>query len=239
LLKVDMKKRAVTRLVKEAASLGRGNLVEPEAKELLSLASVKVPRFEVVKDVAGAIEAAERIGYPIVLKLVSPDLIHKREIGGVALNIRTSSEIEERWSEMILNIADENPVAMIEGFLVEEMVPGGGAEVIVGVVKDDQFGPVVMFGIGGTPVELLKDVSFRLAPITRDDAFEMMSEVKGFPLLMGFRGESIKDLSAIADVMVRMSEIVDGTDGLKELEVNPLIVYEKGAVVVDARATLG
>ncbi len=235
-VKVDGKE--ITRLVTEAISLGRKSLVEPEAKRVLELADIRVPRFEVVKDVSGALEAADRIGYPVVLKLVSPDLIHKREIGGVALDIKGPEEVEQRWAEMILCVADENPLATIEGFLIEEMLPPKGAEVIVGVVRDEQFGPVVMFGIGGTPVELLKDVSFRLAPVTRDEAFEMIGEIKGFPLLMGFRGDSIKDLSAIAEVIVGISRLVEETEGITELEVNPLMVYETGAVVVDARATL-
>lgn len=233
-----MDTRAIDRIVKEAISVGRKTLVEPEAKEILRISSVPVPRFKVAKDVSGALEAAKEIGYPVVLKLVSPDIFHKSEVGGVVVGIKDSAELEEKWSEMILNVADENPVAMIEGFLIEEMLPKG-VEVIVGAVKDEQFGPVVMFGIGGVAVELMKDVSFRLAPLSRDEAFEMMSEVKGYPLLTGFRGDTLKDLGAIADVIVKISQIVEEVDGLKELEINPLMVYEKGAVTADARGVLG
>lgn len=227
----------IERLVKEVISLGRTTLSEPEAKDVLKFSSVQVPRFLLAKDVVGAIEAADKIGYPLVLKLVSPDIIHKSEVGGVALGIKNRQELEEKWSEMILYVADERPTALIEGFLIEEMVPRG-AEVIVGAIKDPQFGPVVMFGIGGVAVELMKDVSFRLAPLTREEAFEMMGEVKGFPLLTGFRGGTVKDLGAIADVIIKVSEIVEKIDGLKEIEINPLIVYERGAVAVDARGVL-
>ncbi len=233
-----MDKREIERLVKEAFSIGKKTLVEPEAKEVLRLSSIPVPRFQVAKDMNAAIEAALDIGYPLVLKLISPDITHKSDVGGVALGIKDAKELEEMWSQMILNVAEENPVAMIEGFLIEEMVPKG-AEVIIGAIKDEQFGPVVMFGIGGIAVELMKDVSFRLAPISRQEAFEMMGEVKGFPLLTGFRGGTFKDLGAIADTLIKLAEIVSETDGLKELEINPLIVYEKGAIAVDARAVLG
>lgn len=226
------------RIVKEAVSLGRTTLVEPEAKEILRLSTVPVPRFFVAKDVVGAFEAADTIGYPIVLKLVSPDIIHKSEVRGVSLGIRNKVELEQMWSEMILCVADEVPTALIEGFLIEEMVPRG-TEVIIGAIKDPQFGPVVMFGAGGAAVELMKDVSFRLAPLTREEAFEMMGEVKGYPLLTGYRGGAVKDLGAIADAIMKLAEIIEKVDGLKEIEINPFIVHEKGAVAVDARGVLG
>ena len=226
------------KIVKEVLSLGRAALVEPEAKEILRLSSVPVPRFVLAKDMTDAVEATDKIGYPVVLKLVSPDIVHKSDVGGVALGIKNSRELEQRWSEMILTVADETPTALIEGFLVEEMVPKG-AEVIVGAVRDPQFGPVVMFGTGGVAVELMKDVSYRLAPVTREEAFEMMGEVKGFPLLTGFRGGTVKDLGAIADVIMKVAEIIEKVDGLKELEINPLVVHERGAVAVDARGSVG
>ncbi|MBI5492696.1 MAG: acetate--CoA ligase family protein [Deltaproteobacteria bacterium] len=233
-----MDNREIERLVKEAVSLGKKTLVEPEAKEVLRLASIPVPRFQVVKDVTAAVEAAGRIGYPLVLKLVSPDITHKSDVGGVAVGIKDAKELELTWSQMILNVADENPVAMIEGFLIEEMAPKG-VEVIVGAIKDEQFGPVAMFGVGGVAVELMKDVSFRLAPLDKKEAFEMMAEVKGFPLLTGFRGGSFKDLDAIADVIIKLAGVISSTDGLKEIEINPLIVYDEGAIAVDARAVIG
>ncbi len=233
-----MDKKEIERLVKEAFSLGRRTLVEPEAMEVLRLSSIPVPEFTVVKDVAGAIETAEKMGYPIVLKLVSPDIIHKSDLGGVAVGIRDSEDLQNKWAHMILNAAFANPTAMIEGFIIEKMVPVG-FEVIVGAIKDEQFGPVVMFGLGGVTAELIKDVTFRLAPVDRNEAFEMMREIKGYPLLTGYRGETAKDLGAIADVIVKLPEILEETDGLKEFEINPLMVYDKGAIAVDARAILG
>jgi len=229
--------RAVERIVKEAMSLGRKTLTEPETKEVLKACGVPVPRFIVVKDVAGAIEAAAQIGYPLVMKIVSPDIPHKSDFGGVAVGIKDDSELEERWSQMFLTVAMENPTAIIEGFIVEQMVPKG-IEVITGVVDDAQFGPVAMFGVGGVSVELMKDVSFRLAPVDEKEALEMMSEVKLWPLLKGFRGDTPKDAPEVARVISRLVSVVQETNGLREIEINPLIVYDEGVVAVDARATL-
>lgn len=233
-----MDKKEIERIVKEAFSLGRNTLAEPDAMEVLRLNSIPVPDFSVVKDVSAAIETAEKIGFPVVLKLVSPDLIHKSDVGGVAVGLKDGKDLESRWAQMILDVAFRNPSAMIEGFIIEKMAPKG-VEVIVGGIKDEQFGPVVMFGAGGVAAELMRDVSFRLAPIDRDEAFEMMSETKGFPLLTGYRGDTVKDLNAVADVIIKLSGILEETDGIREIEINPLLVYDKGVLAVDARAILG
>ncbi|MBI1912961.1 MAG: acetate--CoA ligase family protein [Deltaproteobacteria bacterium] len=232
-----MERRGIEKIIKEAMSVGRKTLAEPEAKEILRLSTINVPESRIVKDVTGAIEAAQELGYPVVLKIISPDIPHKSDVGGVALNIRSAAEVEEHWSQMIYSIAENNPVAMIEGFIVEKMAEKG-VEVIIGLIRDKQFGPVVMFGTGGVAVELMKDVSFRLAPVTRQEAFEMMGEVKGYPLLTGFRGTHIKDLGAVAETIVKLSVLFDKMEDIKEFEINPLIVYEQGAIAVDARAIL-
>ena len=232
-----MDRMAIEKIITEALSLGRKALVEPEAKTIISLASIAVPRHKVVKDVSEALEAARELGFPVVLKIISPDILHKSDVGGVTLDIKNASELQQGWSRMLLGLADEAPVSSIEGFLVEEMV-GKGAEVIVGGIRDEQFGPAVMFGLGGVAVELLKDVSFRLAPVTREEAFSMIGEVKSFPLLAGYRGGSYKDLDAIADVIIKVGRIMGEVNGIKELEINPLVVYERGAVAVDAGAVL-
>lgn len=230
--------KGIDRIVKETLSTGRKVLVEPEAKEALRLAGFQIPASRLVKDVSAALEAAVEIGFPVALKLVSPDIAHKSDAGGVFLNIGSEKLLEEKWSDIIIGVADDYPTALIEGMLVEKMV-GKGAEVIVGAVRDEQFGPAVMFGIGGVTVELMKDVSFRLAPVMREEAFEMMGEVKGFPMLTGYRGQTVKDLDAIADALIKVGEIMARVEGIKELEINPLIVHERGAVVADARAVLG
>ncbi len=228
---------AIERLVKDSLSIERENLVEPDAKEVLRLVGIPVPRFEVVKDVNVAIEEGGKIGYPLVLKLVSPSVVHKSDVGGVRTGLRGPGEIEDAWSEIILRVADEMPMAMIEGFIIEEMVDPG-VEVIVGAVKDPQFGVTAMFGTGGVAVELMKDVSFGLAPMDEEEALKMMREVKGFPLLDGYRGAPRCDIKAVARTLVTVSKVVEATDGLKALEINPLIVYGDGVMAVDARAEL-
>jgi len=227
----------VERIVKEAMSLGRKTLTEPETKEILRACGIPVPRFVVAKDVAGALEAAEEIGYPLVMKIISPDIPHKSDFGGVAIGIKDADEVEEKWSQMFLSVAMENPMAVIEGFIIEQMAPKG-VEVITGVVRDAQFGPVAMFGIGGVSVELMKDVSFRLSPVDEKEALEMMGEVKGWPLLRGFRGATPKDVAAVAQVIAKLVRLVEKTGGLREIEINPLIVYDEGVIAVDARASL-
>ncbi len=228
---------AIERLVKESLSIERENLVEPDAKQVLRILGIPVPRFEVVKDVNVAIEEGEKIGYPLVLKLISPSVIHKSDVGGVRTGLRSPQEIEDAWSDIILRVADEMPMALIEGFIIEEMVPEG-VEVIIGAVKDQQFGVTAMFGLGGVAVELLKDVSFGLAPMDEDEAMKMMREVKGFALLEGYRGAPARDIGAVARTLVTISKVVGATDGLKALEINPLVVYEEGVMAVDARAEL-
>lgn len=232
-----MDKKCIDRLVGEAKGRGYRNLIEPEVKSILSASQIRVPRFKVVKDMEEASREAESIGYPVVLKVISRDIIHKSEAGGVVINLKDKNDIERAWSEMLFDVADNAPTAGIEGFLVEEMAPAG-IEVIVGGFRDEQFGPAVMFGIGGVAVELLKDTSFRLAPVEKTEALEMMTEVKGYRLLTGLRGAEPKDIDAVSDVIVKLSEILDYAGGVKELEINPLVVHEKGVVAVDARAIL-
>jgi acyl-CoA synthetase (NDP forming) len=232
-----MDKESIERLVAEATGRGARTLVEPEVNGILRASSIPVPRYKVVKDMDEAGREAEAIGYPVVLKVVSRDIIHKTEAGVVMTNLKGADDIESAWSEMMFNLADTAPTARIEGFLIEQMAPQG-VEVIVGAIRDVQFGPAVMFGIGGVAVELLKDTSFRLAPVEKDEALEMMTEVKGYRLLTGFRGSEPRDIDAVMEVIVKLSRIIDETEGVKEMEINPLVVFEKGVLAVDARAIL-
>ena len=232
-----MSKQGIKELIEKNLALERTTLSEPEAKEILALGAVPVPRFVVIEDVNEVIDAAEEFGYPLVLKVVSSDIRHKSDVGGVSLDIKDPSELSERLSLMLLHIADESPMSLIEGFILEEMLPKG-VEVVVGAIKDDQFGVVIMFGTGGVTVELMGDVSFRLAPVERDEVLEMIKEVRGFPLLEGYRGDSAKDIDSVVELILKVAKIVEETDGLKELEINPLIVYEEGVVAVDAHAVL-
>ncbi len=224
-------------LLKDAIREGRKILLEPEAKGLLKSIEVPVPPYEVVRDIEEAQKKAERLGYPVVLKVISPDITHKTEAGGVCTGITDEEALKKAWMEMVLKVAHKRPGARIEGFVVEKMVKRG-VEVIVGTIRDEQFGPVVMFGTGGIAVELFKDVSYRLAPVSLEGAHDMMREPKGFVLLNGYRGAPPCDVEALAHTLVKVSRLLCDLKELEGFEVNPLVVYEQGVIAVDAKATL-
>jgi len=171
------------------------------------------------------------------LKIVSPDIIHKSDVGGVVVNLKDERDVHNAYNQILENVKKQNPEAKIIGMLVQEMAPPS-TEVIVGAIKDPQFGPSVMFGLGGIFVEVLKDVTFRVAPITRDEACEMISEVKAYPLLKGYRNTPPVDIGAIAEILLNTSKLVTDYQEIKELDLNPILVYEKGAKTVDARIIL-
>jgi acyl-CoA synthetase (NDP forming) len=234
---MEMKKEEAEKLVSNALAQGRHVLLEPEAKALVSAWGIQVPksaRIEGVEDVAVTLKA---LAPPLVLKVVSQDIIHKRDVGGVITGIKDSEEVSKALREMKETLAEKAPGARIEGFLLEEMIPTG-IELIIGGVRDSQFGPAVMFGTGGFAVELVRDVSFRLAPLSREEVFAMMQEVKSYPLLTGFRGSKPVDLEELATTVTKLSEILLEIEAIKEIEINPLLVCEAGAVAVDARVVL-
>lgn len=210
-------------------------LTEPQVIEILKAYCVPVPRYKIICGIDEALEAAKGLRYPLVIKIISPDVSHKSDVGGVILGIRDKRDLQDAWSQIMLDISDDEPHARIEGFLLEEMAPRG-VEVIIGAIRDEQFGPAVMFGVGGLEVELFRDVSFRLAPVSRQEAFDMMNEVKGISLLTGWRGGGVRDFDAVANAIMRLSDIICENDRIREIEINPLIVYPEGAVAVDARA---
>lgn len=221
----------------QAKKEGRNYLLEPEAKMVCMEYGIPVPRFKVALTYDEAIKFAEGIGYPVVLKIVSPDIIHKFDIGGVTLNLKNSSEVKNAYENILMNVKRHKPNAKIVGVLVQEMAPQS-TEVIVGAIKDPQFGPALMFGLGGIFVEVLKDVTFRIAPITESDAREMITEVKAYPVLKGYRGQPPVDLNAIVNILLNTSKLVMDHLEIKELDLNPILVYEKGAKTVDARIIL-
>lgn len=230
-----MTKQKAKELIKEAISAGRKSLLEYEAKALLSAWGIPVP-----KSVSGQEDIKQEVAKlvpPFVLKVISPDILHKSDVGGVVVGLKNEKEIEQALNGIKMSISNKAPHAKIEGFLLEEMAPNG-VEVIIGGINDPQFGPAVMFGIGGVAVELLKDVAFRLAPIKRSEALEMMKEVKSYPLLTGFRGMSPVDIKELANTIAKVSEVISELDGIKEIEINPLIAPEKGVIAVDARVIL-
>lgn len=229
--------KEASQIILKAQREGRKSLLETEAKTLCIDYGIPVTRFELAKDEAEAVKHATKIGYPLVLKIVSPDIIHKTDVGGVIIGIKNADGVRIGYKQIVANMKKHEPKARIMGVLIQEMAPAA-IEVIVGFVKDPQFGPAVMFGLGGIFVEVLKDVTFRIAPIDRDEATEMISEVKAFPLLKGYRNMPPADVNAISDMLLNTSRLVTDHPEIKELDLNPIIVYEKGAKAVDARIIL-
>jgi len=212
-------------------------LLEPEAKTVCIKCGIPITNFKVAKNEAEAVKFAEQIGYPIVLKIVSPDIIHKSDVGGVIVGLKDAQEVRNAYKQILKNVKKHEANAKIVGILVQEMAPSS-TEVIVGAIKDPQFGPALMFGLGGIFVEVLKDVTFRVAPITEDEACEMITEVKAYPLLKGYRNQPPADTEAIVQILLNTSRLVMEHQEIKELDLNPIMVYEKGAKTVDARIVL-
>lgn len=215
----------------------RKYLLEPEAKIVCMEYGIPVTRFKVALTQDEASGFADQIGYPVVLKIVSPDILHKWDLGGVILNLENTTDVKNAYDKILENVKRHKPDAKIVGVLVQEMAPSS-TEVIVGSIKDPQFGPALMFGLGGVFVEVLKDVTFRIAPITETDAREMITEVKGYPILKGYRGQPPADIDAIVEILMNTSRLVIDHMEIKELDLNPIMVYENGAKTVDARIIL-
>jgi acyl-CoA synthetase (NDP forming) len=224
---------AIEELLTKARERGRRTLSETESKALLQMAGIRIPREKVVQNGAEAAAAAREMGFPIVLKIVSPDIAHKTEVGGVKLGLASAEEVQHACDEMLTRIQSNQPGAHIEGVLVAEMLKG--LEVILGTTTDSTFGPVVMFGVGGVFVESFKDVAFRLIPLDREDAAAMLSEIKGAPLLDGFRGSAAVNKDSIVDALMQLSELALRFRGyIEEIDVNPVLATPQGAVAVDA-----
>ncbi|HAG10258.1 MAG TPA: hypothetical protein DCK76_02460 [Desulfotomaculum sp.] len=213
---------------------GLNVLTEPEAKEFLSAAGIPVTPVKIIERSDEACRAAASLGTPVVLKLVSPLIVHKSDIGGVKLNLAGEKEIREAYEEIILKGRYFDPRVRVS---VQPMAPPG-IEVIVGAITDSQFGPVIMFGLGGTTVEVYHDVSFRLLPLNTLAAREMIQEIKGFSLLQGYRGRVAVSLEPIVDILMKISTLVTTFTQIKEIDMNPVIVYPNKALVVDSRILL-
>jgi len=228
---------AGTVILDKAKKEGRTVLTEFESKELLREAGIPVIETRLVKSKPEAMAASKELGFPVVLKIASPDVIHKSDSGGVRLGIASAAQAGRAYGEILSAIKRKYPRAVIHGLTIQKMAPRG-TEVIVGMSKDPQFGPVIMFGLGGILVELLKDVSFRIVPLTRRDAAEMVREIKGFPLLEGYRGQEPANIPALEELIVKVSQFVEKSPEVKELDLNPVFAYRDKVVAVDARVIL-
>lgn len=227
----------IAEIFEKAKSENRKFLLETEAKAICADYGIPVTKFMVAKTHEEAVKFAEKIGYPVVMKIVSPDVVHKFDVGGVLINLKTSKEVEDAFKKICASVKKRNAKARIMGVTVQEMAPES-TEVIVGAIKDPQFGQTLMFGLGGIFVEILKDVTFRIAPVSEEEAREMITEVKAYPLLQGYRGTPPADIDAIVQILLNTSKLVMEHPEIKELDLNPVMVYKKGAKTVDARIIL-
>ncbi len=225
-------------VIDKAKSEGRKVLTETEAKDLLKQAGISVVETQLAASKEEAVSISKQIGYPVVLKIVSPDVIHKSDSGGVKLDLKTPEQVEEAYDDIIQSIRKQYPEAKVQGVSVQKMARPG-VEVIVGVSTDAQFGPVVMFGLGGILVEILKDVSFRIVPLMKKDAREMIREIKGYPVLEGYRGQEAVDVENLEELILKVSSFIEQNPEVEELDLNPIIAYSDGALAVDARIILG
>ena len=228
---------AATGIMTQASAEGRTQLTEIEAKELIRKAGIPAVETELARSQAEAKSIAQRLGFPVVMKIVSPDVVHKSDAGGVKLDIKSARGVGVAYREIVASVRQKQPSARLLGVSVQKMARPG-VEVIIGMSKDPQFGPVLMFGLGGILVEVLKDVAFRIVPLSRRDASEMIREIKGFPILKGYRGLDPVDIAVLEDLLLKVSVLVEKNPDIAELDLNPIFAYKDGAVAVDARVVL-
>jgi acetate---CoA ligase (ADP-forming) len=239
-VRIEADRDAVRAILAEAKSERQAFVTEERAAAVARAYGIPTPRATLARDLAAARAAADSIGYPVALKIASPDILHKSDIGGIALGLAGPAELARAWESVLDNAHRRMPEAVVWGAVVQEMVPHG-REVIVGINRDPTFGPLLMFGLGGIFVEVLKDVTFSLCPVSRHDAVVMISGVRAYGLLRGARGQAPADLEAVADVIVRVSALASDFPEILELDLNPLIVADRGggAIAADIRIGIG
>jgi len=229
---------AVHTLMKKLTGEKRNVMLETESRELLGHYGIPLPKAIFADSGERAVEAGEEIGFPVAMKIVSPDITHKSDAGGVKINLRGEIQVRKAFAEIVESAEKITAKDRILGALISPMA-AHGQECIIGMIRDRQFGPVIMFGMGGIFVEVLKDVSFRVAPLADEDIDEMFEEIKGYKVLTGTRGEKPKDIDAIKDILARISQIAVENTEIIEIDLNPVIVHEKGASIVDSRIIIG
>jgi acetyltransferase len=232
-------KRRVERIITRRQRTGRLRIGEVKGKAVLNAYGFRIPKGSLAASPEEAVEIAERIGFPVAMKIVSPDIIRKSDLGGVQLNVSDAEMVEDMYDLMMLKIKKKVPQAKIDGIYVEQMV-GKGLEVIIGMSRDPQFGPMLMFGLGGIFVEVMKDVTFHLAPITEVEAIQMLKSTRSYAMLEGRRGHHGVDIGAIASGLQRISQLTTDFPQILELDINPFIVGDVGTdpVVADVHMTL-
>jgi acetyltransferase len=236
----DVNQDLVRQVIDRVRSEGRVSIGDAEAREILKAYGMRIPQSEVAETPEKAVEVANQLGYPVVLKIASPDILHKTDVGGVKVGLDNPEDVLDAYELMVYRAQRYIPNARIWGCLVQEMMPQGGVEVLVGMNRDPQFGPLVTFGLGGIYVETLKDVTFRIAPFSPQEAHEMLEEIRAHALLDGVRGKPGVDKAAIVDVLLRIGQLVQDFPEIAELDINPLMVYppNQGSVAIDMRLVL-
>jgi acyl-CoA synthetase (NDP forming) len=224
-------------VIDRVRSEGRVVLTEVESKELLKSAGIEVVDTRLAASKEEAISISQQLGFPVALKIASPDIVHKSDDGGVRLGLNDANQVGEAYDQILGAIRRKHPRAKVQGVAVQKMARPG-VEVIIGMSKDAQFGPVLMFGLGGVLVEVLKDVSFRIVPLSKRDAAEMLREIKGYPLLEGYRGQEAVDIPYLEKLLLKISDFVEKHPEIRELDLNPVFAYSDGAIAVDARVIL-
>jgi acetyltransferase len=237
---LEVNRKAVREVIDRVIAENRLTIGDAEAREILKAYGLRIPRSEIAETPERAIEIANQVGYPVVLKIASPDILHKTDVGGVKVGLSNAADVRDAYELITYRAQRYVPDARIWGCLVQEMVPPGGLEVLVGMNRDPQFGPLITFGLGGIYVETLKDVTFRITPFSAQEAEEMLSEIRAHSLLDGVRGQPPADKNAIIDALLRISQLVQDFPEIAELDINPLMVYpqKQGAIAIDMRLVL-
>ena len=230
-------KTAVRRILDQAKAAGRNALTAPEAKGICEAYGIAIPKEGVAANAAEAAKLASSIGFPVVMKIVSPQILHKTEAGGVVVGVKSAEAAQEAFNTIVANARRYKADATIDGVQVQQML-AGGQEVIIGAVTDPAFGKLVAFGLGGILVEVLKDITFRLAPATREDALSMLDSIAAAEILRGVRGSEPVNREALATLIVNVSQLVADFPEISELDLNPVFATTKGATAADVRVVL-
>src|SRR5438552_2559269 len=227
-------KDAVRNVLDRVKADKRNSLTAPEGKLVCDAYGIPVPKEAVAKSATDAARIAAGMGFPVVMKIVSPDILHKTEAGGVVVGVKTAAEAEKSYEAILANAKKYKAAAKIEGVQVQQML-AGGTEVIVGSITDGSFGKLVAFGLGGVLVEVLKDVTFRLAPATKDDALSMLDGIQAAEMLKGVRGSDPVNREALSNLIVRVSQLVSDFPEISEMDLNPVFASKDGAIAADVR----
>ena len=226
----------IKKLLEEIKDQGREVLTYEESRKIIDLVGLPLNKMALATNAEETIEKAKEVGYPIALKIISEDVIHKSDAGGVKIGIKSDEELKKSYEDMMINIKKHYPTAKIDGVSIEEMVKG--TEILIGSMTDTQFGKMIALGIGGIFTEIYKDVTFRLIPITKDDVKEMMNEIKGKKIFEGFRGLPQVKTEELTNLMLKISKLVEENPIIKEMDLNPVVATEKGLITIDARIIL-